>query len=62
MRMKFRILREISWSILIYIIFFIKLTIKMINNVQKNILALFLNKVTELSNMIDVYMTINDYE
>ena len=62
MRMKFRILREISWSILIYIIFFIKLTIKMINNVQKNILAFFLNKVTELSNMIDVYMTVNDYE
>ena len=43
-RMKFRILREICWSILTYIILFIKLTIKMINSVQKNIFALSLNK------------------
>ena len=44
MRMKFKILKEIGWSILTYIIFFIKLAIKLINSVQKNILELSLNK------------------
>ena len=43
--MKFRILIEIDWFILIYIIFFIKLTINLINSVQKNILAFSLNKI-----------------
>ena len=37
-------LREVGWSILTYIILFIKLTIKLINSLQKNILALSLNK------------------
>ena len=41
---------------------FIKLTIKLISSVQKNIFFLSLNKTTELPNMINIYMTINDYE
>ena len=62
MRMKFRFFREIVWSILTYIIHFIKLTIKLINSVQNNILALSLNKSYELPNIVNVYMTINDYK
>ena len=58
MRIKFRILKDIDWSILTYII----LTIKLINSVQKNIIALSLKKATKFLNMINIYKRIIDYE
>ena len=40
---------------------FIKLTIKLINIVQNNIIS-SLNKSYGIPNMVNIYMTINDYE
>ena len=59
---KYTILRKIGWSILTYIIFFIKLTIELINNLPNLFLHFTSLEATKLPNMINIYVKINYYE